>query len=162
MILLHTCCAPCAIGAIPPLREDGEHPVILWHNPNIRPNDEYTKRKNALLHFCDNERLTYIIEENHGSDKFEPSICENCYKIRMDFAAKTAAAKNIPAFTTTLLISPYQNHELIRQIAETAAATHKVAFHYKDFRPHFRPAQKTARQMGIYMQKYCGCKKSNE
>ena len=37
-----------------------------------------------------------------------------------------------------------------------------VEFYYRDFRPGFREGQAKAREMGLYMQKYCGCIFSEE
>ena len=66
-----------------------------------------------------------------------------------------------PAYTT-LLISPYQNHELLRATGEELAAAYGVSFLYRDFRPGFRAGQQKARELGFYMQKYCGCVFSEE
>jgi predicted adenine nucleotide alpha hydrolase (AANH) superfamily ATPase len=66
------------------------------------------------------------------------------------------------SFSTTLLISPYQNHDLLRKAGEEAAKRYGVAFLYRDFRPLFREGQRQAREMGLYMQKYCGCIFSEE
>jgi len=66
------------------------------------------------------------------------------------------------AFTTTLLVSPYQNHELLKQVGEEMAEKYGVEFLYRDFRPGFREGQNEARQLGLYMQKYCGCVFSEE
>jgi len=66
------------------------------------------------------------------------------------------------AFTTTLLVSPYQNHELLIKVAEEVAEKYDVKFLYRDFRPGFREGQNEARQLGLYMQKYCGCVFSEE
>lgn len=61
------------------------------------------------------------------------------------------------AFSTTLLISPYQNHELLKQIGEELAQKYGISFLYRDFRQGFREGQNEARELGLYMQKYCGC-----
>ena len=66
------------------------------------------------------------------------------------------------AFTTTLLISPYQNHELLIKVGEEMAEKYGIKFLYRDFRPGFREGQTTARELGLYMQKYCGCVFSEE
>ena len=80
----------------------------------------------------------------------------------MDETAKQAAERGFESFTTTLLISPYQNHELLVQVATEAAAKYGVEFLYRDFRPHFREGQQIARESEMYMQKYCGCIFSEE
>ena len=43
-----------------------------------------------------------------------------------------------------------------RLLAE-AAEEYGVQFYYQDFRPMFRDGQARARELGFYMQKYCGC-----
>jgi predicted adenine nucleotide alpha hydrolase (AANH) superfamily ATPase len=90
------------------------------------------------------------------------SRCAFCYRLRLEKTAARAAAEGYEAFSTTLLISPYQNHDCIRATAETLAARYGVAFLYRDFRPRFRAGQKEARAKGFYMQKYCGCVFSEE
>ena len=66
------------------------------------------------------------------------------------------------AFTTTLLVSPYQKHDTLIQVAEEMADKYGIKFLYRDFRPGFREGQAEARNLGLYMQKYCGCVFSEE
>jgi len=171
-ILLHSCCAPCVAGCIGELRRNDIVPRLIWYNPNIHPYQEYKKRKAAFSAFCDKEGLNSEIAEEYGlrdfiSDVFpdfdNPKIrCMYCYKKRLNHTAKTAKALGIKFFSTTLLISPYQNHDLIKQIGEEIASENDTEFYYKDFRPYFREGQNYARNCGIYMQNYCGCVFSEE
>lgn len=66
------------------------------------------------------------------------------------------------SFSTTLLISPYQKHEVLIEIAEELAKKYDIKFLYRDFRVGFREGQAKARELGLYMQKYCGCIFSEE
>lgn len=68
-----------------------------------------------------------------------------------------AAEHGFTAFTTTLLASLYQDHDGIAQAAERYARQYGVEFLYRDFRPNFRAGNQRARELGFYMQKYCGC-----
>ena len=89
--------------------------------------------------------------------------CYNyCYRVRLEQTARDAKENGYTAFTTTLLISPYQNHEKIKEICEEMAEKYDIKFLYRDFRPGFRQGQAKARQLGLYMQKYCGCVFSEE
>ncbi len=88
--------------------------------------------------------------------------CSRCYEIRLEGTARYAAEHGYEQFSTTLLISPYQNHDLLRETGEYMAQKHGVAFLYRDFRPYFREGQQKAREMELYMQKYCGCIFSEE
>ena len=66
------------------------------------------------------------------------------------------------AITTTLLVSPYQKHDAIKKMGEEIAKERKIDFLYRDFRVGFREGQNKAREIGLYMQKYCGCIFSEE
>ena len=88
--------------------------------------------------------------------------CAYCYRVRMEETARYAAEYGFDSFTTSLLISPYQNHELLKAVGETMARKYGVEFLYRDFRPGFRAGQAKAREMGLYLQKYCGCIFSEE
>ena len=100
----------------------------------------------------------YPLEEWLAHVAAEPqNRCAYCYESRLSAAAKYAAENGFPCYSTTLLISPYQNHELIRELGETIGREHGVEFVYMDLRPQFRAGQDAAREMELYMQKYCGC-----
>ena len=73
-----------------------------------------------------------------------------------------AAKHGFTAFTTTLLVSPYQKHDEIIKVCEELARLSGVEFLYRDFRVGFREGQAKARAEGLYMQKYCGCVFSEE
>jgi predicted adenine nucleotide alpha hydrolase (AANH) superfamily ATPase len=83
--------------------------------------------------------------------------CKYCYQSRLEQTAAQAAALGCEAFSTTLLISPYQQHQQIRELGEQVAKRYGLHFFYRDWRPHFRAGQAAARDLGLYMQKYCGC-----
>ncbi len=88
--------------------------------------------------------------------------CAYCYRVRMEETARYAAEHGYDSFTTSLLISPYQNHEAICAVARAMGGKYGVEFLYRDFRPLFREGQQFARDHGFYMQKYCGCMFSEE
>jgi len=168
-ILLHTCCAPCSIKCVETLREEGVEPVIYWYNPNIHPYTEYRNRRDALRIFTGLMKLELIEEGSYALRDFLAALpsydgerCGTCYDMRLDAAARYAAAHDYCAFSTTLLISPYQNHELLISTANAKAEKYGVNFLYRDFRPRFREGQAAARELGLYMQKYCGCVFSEE
>ena len=77
---------------------------------------------------------------------FGPGRCATCYRLRLNAVAQTAARLSFEAFTTTLLISPYQNHELLISVGEEAGRAAGVKFHYTDFRPGFRASHEVAKQ----------------
>lgn len=167
--LLHICCAPCSNMCIDTLRGEGIEPVGFWYNPNIHPFTEYRARRNCLREYAGTIDLPLIERNDYGLRPFVravaediPGRCVTCYTMRFDAAAAQAAELGFDSFTSSLFISPYQKHELMRECAERAAFEHGVKFLYRDFRPFFREGQERARALGFYMQKYCGCVFSEE
>ena len=166
-LLLHSCCAPCSVQCIESLAEEGISPALLWYNPNIHPVTEYSFRRDSLCAFAKEKELPLIIEDEYGLRSFikygeDAGRCAYCYRIRLEKTARLAVEKAYNAFSTTLLISPYQNHDLIRETGERLAAIYNIEFLYRDFRPRFRKGREQAREAGYYMQKYCGCIFSEE
>ncbi|MDR2965743.1 MAG: epoxyqueuosine reductase QueH [Treponema sp.] len=168
-LLLHTCCAPCAISCVKSIKSEGIEPVLFWYNPNIHPYIEYKARFDSLSKFANNENLKLITQNEYGLksflNDFHPNTknrCENCYRMRLEKTVSIAAREGFSTFSTTLLISPYQDHKIIKQIGEETGAKYDLQFFYTDFRPLFREGQSSARTSGFYMQKYCGCIFSEE
>ena len=168
-LLLHCCCAPCAIGCTGSLHAENIELDLFWYNPNIHPFTEYTSRHDCLVGYANEENIKITDINEYGLRRFLKEAplqrelrCETCYRMRLEKTASLAAQEKYDAFSTTLLISPYQNHEVIRRIGEEAAAKYGVEFLYMDFRPSFREGQAAARGKKMYMQKYCGCVFSEE
>jgi hypothetical protein len=88
--------------------------------------------------------------------------CLVCYNIRMERTANLAKERGFDAFTTTLSVSPYQNHALIREAGENASRTHDIPFLYQDFTDGFKAAHQEAQSQNLYLQSYCGCIFSEE
>ena len=162
--LLHICCAPCANQPIEVLRTDKIQVTGFWYNPNIHPFTEYRSRRNCLREYASAIELPLIEKDDYGLRPFVREVaadiegrCVKCYEMRLFETARMAAEGGFDSFTSSLFISPYQNHDLMREVAERAAKENGVEFLYRDFRPYFRDGQNFAREHGFYMQKYCGC-----
>lgn len=167
--LLHICCAPCSVACIEWLREDGIEPAGFWYNPNIHPFTEYRQRRNTLIDYAKTVGLSLAAEDEYGLRPFVRAVCGDlehrcafCYRCRLEAAARYAAENGFASFTTTLLVSPYQDHELLCRTGEDLGRQYGVEFLPRDFRPRFRAGQQKARELGLYMQKYCGCIFSEE
>ena len=167
--LLHICCAPCANMPIDVLKGDGLEVTGFWFNPNIHPFTEYRARRNTVREYLQTIEVPLIEQNDYALRPFVRMVaedianrCGKCYELRLFEAAKQAKEGGFDSFTSSLFISPYQNHELMRETAERAAAEYGVEFLYRDFRPYFREGQDRARELGFYMQKYCGCVFSEE
>ena len=167
--LLHICCAPCSVSCIKELREEGIEPMGFWFNPNIHPVTEYRNRRDTLINYAKEIGMELVVDDTYGLRDFVRAVADNilsrcnyCYAVRLDAAAKYASEHGFESFTSTLFVSPYQDHELMKKVAEAAAQKYGVKFLYRDFRPNFRAGQTEARNRGMYMQKYCGCVFSEE
>ena len=161
---MHPCCAHCSLSCIDPLRAEGIEPVAFWYNPNIHPWKEYEARRDCLLAYAPTIEMQVIVDEDYGLRTFVEHVasdidhrCTYCYQHRLEETARYAAEHGYEAFTSTLLASLYQDHDGIKAAAEKYARQYGVEFLYRDFRPNFRAGNQRARELGFYMQKYCGC-----
>ena len=134
-VLLHTCCAPCSLSCIAPLRAEGIEPVAFWYNPNIHPWKEYQARRDCLLEYAPTIGMEVRVREDYGLKEFVRHVagdidhrCAYCYQHRLEGAAQYAAEHGFPAFTTTLLASLYQDHDGIVRAAEQYARQYGVEF----------------------------------
>lgn len=114
--------------------------------------------------------VTAIFEEEYGLQTFCKNVigdlehrCTNyCYCVRLEQTAKYAKEHGYDHITTTLLVSPYQNHEAIIETGKEIANYYGLTFLDRDFRVGFRKGQEKAKELGLYRQKYCGCIFSEE
>ena len=125
--LLHICCAPCANQCIEVLRADGYDVTGLWYNPNIHPFTEYRARRNCLRAYAETIALPLLERNDYGLRPFVRTVvqdladrCVKCYEMRLFEAARQAREGGFDSFTSSLFISPYQKHALMRDVAERA------------------------------------------
>ena len=163
-LLLHACCGPCACFPTEVLAEAGVKFDIFWYNPNIHPYREYKHRLATLREFCTKCGYSLLIDKDYALEAVlramlaEPVVrCAACYRVRLRRAAAYAAAHGYDAFSSTLLVSPYQKHDLIRAAAEAAAAEFSIPFYYQDWRSGYEQGVKRSLALGLYRQPYCGC-----
>ena len=163
-ILLHICCGPCSIAPIQQLREQGHQLQGYYFNPNIHPYKEFRRRLETLQEYATSIDLPLLVDDRYLLEDFlqramQPGCdrCENCYEMRFFEAALQAKSLQCEAFSTTLLVSPYQKHDLIRQTGERIGTAIGIPFFYEDFRPGWQAGVAISRQREMYRQPYCGC-----
>ena len=163
-ILLHICCANCAIYPVSVLR-DKNHVVegFFYHN-NIHPYQEFKQRLEAVKDYSNVIGLnvqfneTYMLEEFLQNVAAAPATrCDYCYQSRLEETARVAAEQEYDAFTTSLLYSRYQQHDAIIQFGETLAQQYGLQFYYEDFRAGWQEGIRASKSMELYRQQYCGC-----
>jgi predicted adenine nucleotide alpha hydrolase (AANH) superfamily ATPase len=163
-LLLHICCGPCASAAIPWWRESGGQVVGFFHNPNIHPLLEYRRRLMGARDVADIAGLQLIEDGAYDPEEWfasvagdEGSRCSRCIGQRLDRAAQESVVQGCEAFSSTLSISPWQDHVAIQDQGIAAGERHGVEFLYADLRPLYQESRRLSRDWGIYRQKYCGC-----
>ncbi|MEN8263052.1 MAG: epoxyqueuosine reductase QueH [Nitrospirota bacterium] len=119
--------------------------------------------KEILKQVQDNNHRTVISNSNQNERvPPAPDRCRLCYRLRLEKTAEQAQNEGFDAFSTTLLISPYQDFEELAKTGNDLAEKYNVHFHLEDFRPYFRDAMNLSRELGLYRQNYCGCIFSRE
>lgn len=166
-ILVHVCCGPCSVLPLLRLADEGHEVTGFWYNPNIHPYQEYLRRLNTLRREASGRGIPVLYDEGYDIEVHLGRLiaamgegrvrCHECYRLRLGTAARKAAAEGFPYFTTSLLISPHQRHEPVREVGEEMGKLHGVEFYYRDFRPWYQEGQELARESVMYRQAYCGC-----
>ena len=168
-LLLHTCCGPCATGVVPAWRERGVEPVGWFENPNVQPAAELERRLESMRRYGRAAGLELVVPERGEedpawrawredvSDATPGERCAVCLGLRLGAAGAAARNLGFARFSTTLTVSPFQRHDLIRAAGERAADEHGVAFVYLDARERFRETYAESRRLELYRQPYCGC-----
>ncbi len=98
-VLLHICCANCAIYPLERMKEKGDDVTGYFFNPNIHPFQEYQKRLDALKQYSEKVGLNVIYRDEYLLEEFLKNVshqvkerCQYCYKVRLE--ATACEAKN--------------------------------------------------------------------
>jgi len=167
-VLVHTCCAPCLTGVHYRLKEEGYEAVSLWYNPNIHPFTEWERRLGELLKYRGLTGIEVIVIDEYPLKKFLKGLiiadergtearCSYCIGMRLKRTAEEAKRRGFDYFTTTLLVSRHQPHELIRDLGRRIGKKEGIKFLYIDFRKNWKDSVRISRSLHMYRQGYCGC-----
>lgn len=163
-LLLHICCANCALYPVKTLQSRGVKLYGLWYNPNIHPYTEYRMRLDALRQLQELWKLDIEYKDHYGLKEFiqrvvydEKNRCQYCYMMRLEETASKAKEMGLDGFSTTLLVSPYQKFDKIIETATILQDRYDIEFVQEDFRPGWKEGVDISRELGLYRQKYCGC-----
>jgi predicted adenine nucleotide alpha hydrolase (AANH) superfamily ATPase len=163
-VIVHCCCAHCAAYTVEYWRQQGYVVSALWYNPNIHPYLEHQHRLEAMESFAQGINLPlHVVGGYDIIDYFrqvvgrEAERCQYCFRLRLAKTAEVALETGCNAFSTTLLISPHQKHELIREIGGELAQEKGVEFLYADLRKRYSDSRRLTKGLNLYRQQYCGC-----
>lgn len=162
--LLHICCANCAIYPVKTLQGRGGELAGYFFNHNIHPYQEFSRRLDTVRQYADAVALPLIVNDTYALDEFLVNVasdparrCNYCYHSRLEATARYAAAHGFDAFSSSLLYSRYQQHEVIRAVGNDLGRRYGVTFLYEDFRTGWQEGIIVSKAMGLYRQQYCGC-----
>ena len=163
-VLMHSCCGPCTIYPLEVLRDEGHIVMGYYYRHNIHPYTECLRRQETLEHYAAEQKLRVIIQEGYDMEGFirnvafrEKERCRYCYHDRLRAAALVARKGKFDAFTSTLLYSRHQKHDLIHEMGDAIGRETGVPFFYRDFRVGWKVGIETSKKLGMYRQPYCGC-----
>lgn len=175
-VLLHVCCGPCSSAVLEYLTQYFEL-TLLWYNPNIYPEAEFQRRYDTLLKLIRDMglegRVGVLFEEHRSAEYYarargledEPEggrRCTECFRLRLEEAAKLAAARGFDYFCTTLTLSRHKDAVRINAIAEEIAKKAGVKWLPSEFKKRDGENRSLAlcEQYNVYRQLYCGCEYS--
>lgn len=163
-LLLHSCCAHCAAYTVNYFGGQGYKVSALWYNPNIHPYPEHQNRLQSMKSLAEKINLPLIINQDHDFISYfrevvghENDRCRYCFRLRLSKTADTALEMGFGAFTTTLLISPHQKHDLILEIGNELSRQKGIDFLYVDLRKRYSDSRRLTKPLELYRQQYCGC-----
>ena len=136
----------------------------FFYRHNIHPFSECIRRQETLSSYAETANLRVIFQKTYDLEGFlrnvafrESDRCTYCYHERLKSTALTARSGKFDSFTTTLLYSKFQDHDLIRSVGESMAKSVGVPFYYSDFRNGWEAGIQESKRSNLYRQQYCGC-----
>jgi predicted adenine nucleotide alpha hydrolase (AANH) superfamily ATPase len=138
--------------------------MSFFYRHNIHPYSECLRRQETLEAFAASQNLRVIIQGGYDLEGFlrnvafrEKERCRYCYHDRLRAAAMVARKGKFDAYTSTLLYSRFQKHDMIQDVGESIARETGIPFLYRDFRTGWREGIDQSKALGMYRQPYCGC-----
>lgn len=182
-ILVHACCSSCFSYVHNSLERDGYIVTAYYFNPCTHGRTEYNRRLLDLQKYCKEHSIRLLIPEYDVQEFFAPLMplqdkdsikyisdkkrwqtkrCQFCYDLLMTRTAEEARKKKYSYFTTTMLTTPYKDHDEIMNIGMELEQEFKVKFYYRDFRKGYWQGRNYARSHKMHIATYCGCSFSSQ
>ena len=169
-LLLHSCCGPCSSYVLEYLTRYFEV-FLSYYNPNIQPREEYELRLENQLCVLGRIPGVTLVPCGYDGGAYDEAVrgledepeggarCTECFKLRLDFAAREAKRLGCDYFATTLTVSPHKDAQRINAIGEALAGKYGVKWLPGDFkkRDGYKRRIELSREFGLYRQDYCGC-----
>jgi len=171
-VLVHICCAPDASYGVRALRERFDV-TGFFYNPNIDRREEFRKRLRATLDL--HEKIPFPLVVGAGGEgawkeavrglEGEPERgrrCEACVRLRLRETARKASDLGMPAFGTVLTVSPKKDAAMVNRVGREEEERSGIRFVGADLKKGdgYLKSVRASREMGLYRQRYCGCRYS--
>ncbi len=168
-LLLHICCAPCAVYVFEKLKKDYDV-TGFFYNPNIHPIKEYEMRAEELKKISKKLGWKTIISEydvkewfklirGHEKDPERGERCSICFNMRFEKVFAYAVDNGYDIVASTLSISPYKNTIQINDAGSEKSEKYGIDFLPENFKKKngYNIGKKMSMEHGIVHQNYCGC-----
>ena len=167
-VVLLSCCAPCSAGAIKQLVDGAidnvDDFIVLFFNPNIFPESEYTKRMAEQIKYCESIGAKYaVLEYDHDGWRaavrgFEDvpergARCSLCFEYRFRRAVRFARENGYNAIASVLGVSRHKDQAQVDRAAQGACDN----IEYLPIKWDENLRVQINRNSDFYRQNYCGC-----
>jgi len=163
-VLVHVCCAHCSAYTLQFWQRQGYRVAAFWFNPNIHPVEEHELRLAALKELAAEMQIPLHISPGYDAGIYFSSIGQNqagrcplCFQLRLEQTAREARKRGFGAFSTSLLISPHQQHDDLMLEGYEIAQKTGLVFLYSDLRRRYSDSRVMTKNRHLYRQHYCGC-----
>lgn len=180
-ILVHICCASCGSFVFSELQKKGLVVKGFFYNPSVDDPIEYRKRLKDVTGFCKSKNIP-LISEQFDNEEFKNSVepfkdkksikhindtdryrrkrCYLCFDLIIEKTVEKAKQLGLSHFTSTLLCSPYKDHNLVIDLSNDKALDYNLKFCYQDFRKGYWNGRNYGKNHRFYIPSFCGCKES--
>lgn len=169
-LLLHSCCGPCSSYVLEYLTQYFEV-YLSYYNPNIQPRSEYDKRLENQKLVLEHIPGVTLAECGYDGEAYNAAVaglenepeggarCTECFRLRLDFAAREAARLECEYCCTTLSVSPHKDAQRINALGYEICAKYGVKWLPGDFKKRngYKRSIELSNEYGLYRQDYCGC-----
>jgi len=171
-LLLHVCCAPCAVYVVKKLHVE-YNVTLFFYNPNIQPASEFRFRRielekisrlkdwNTIYPVYEMEEWFNLVKSFPGYAK-EPERgkrCTLCFNLRLKKTFEYGKKNGFDMVASTLSISPYKVTSRINAEGTKLGREYDIEFLAENFKKKdgYNIGRKMALALDIKHQNYCGC-----
>lgn len=186
-VLVHACCAPCSGAILEWLVGQGVRPTVFFSNANIYPLAEYELRRGELLRYAaqlghkatdgsQEPKGLVVIDDVYDHEAWRCAVrglecepergqrCLQCFRFRLERAARYAHEHGFNVLTTTLASSRWKDLEQVDAAGSYACSLFPgLRWWGRNWRKGGLQERRSAiiREQNFYNQTWCGCEFSH-